>query len=264
MQKWKRAIGLGLLVVLTSGAALAQAKNLAATLGPESYRVGKGVLFTLHQRLSEGSDDHLVSAFIAACDGSWVSNQVKVEVIDDAGDNLRAQQLRMVTRLQSPINGPTDLFEWSDPDAPLRGLRDRVMKLCKTSRPNPRNLLIPVASTEAAAYSVVSSTVLRAGSLIELWTDLSKYREEPIMFNGKPYIQDGQEVLQTVFTGGKTMRRESINCANRTSAVSTAVYYESGAKDPETVDIPKNKLQFKEQVPNSIGETMVEFVCRVF
>ena len=224
MQKWKRAIALGLLVVLANGAALAQAQNLAATFGPESYRVGKGVLFTLHQRLNEGLDDHLVSAYIAACDGSWVSNHVKIELISDAGDNLRAQQLKMLARLQSPVNGPTDLFEWSEPDAPLRGVRDQVMRLCKTSRPVPRNLLIPVASSELEAYSLVSSTVLRKGSMIDLWTEMSNFRKEP----------------------------------------STAVYYESAAKDPETVDIPKNKLQFKEQVPNSIGETMVDFLCKVF
>jgi len=264
MKKWKRAIALSLLVVLTNSAALAQAQNLAVTFGPESYRVGKGVLFTLHQRLNEDLEDYIVSAYIASCDGSWVSNQVKVEVLSEADENLRAQQLKMLTRLQSPISGPPDLFEWSEPDAPLRGLRDQVMRLCKTSRPIPRNLLIPVASTEVVAYSVVSSTVVRKGGVIDLWTEMSNFRQEPMVFNGKPFIQDGKEVLHSVFTGGKTMRRESINCADRTSAVSTAVFYESGAKDPETVDVPKNRLQFKEQVPNSIGEIMVDFVCKVF
>jgi hypothetical protein len=260
---WKRAI-VAAVMFGGVGAAWAQAPASSVSFGPESYRLGKGVVFTLHQKLNEGLPDHLVSAYLAACDGSWVSKPVNREFTFDAGDDLRAQQAEMLVRLQRPIDGPTEIYDWSDPSAPITALRDSVMKLCKTARVIPKNLLVPVASTEVVAYSVVSSTATRKGTMVELWTEMSNFRREPMAFNGKPFIQDGKEVLHSVFTGAKTMRREIINCGNRTSAVSTAVFYESGAKDPETVNIPKNRLEFAEPVPNSIGETMVDFVCKVF
>lgn len=263
MRMWKRAI-VAAAVFCGVGTAWSQPQTPSVTFGPESYRLGKGVFFTLHQKLNEGLQDHIVTAYLAACDGSWVSKPVKTEFTFDAGDDLRAQQAEMLARLQSPTDGPTVIHEWSDPSAPLIGLRGSVMKLCKTARAIPKNLLVPVASTEVVAYSVVSSTVTRKGNMVDLWTEMSNFREEPIVIQGKPFLQDGKEVTHSVFTGGKTMRRESINCGDRTSAVATAVFYESGAKDPKTVNIPRNKLEFTEPVPNTIGETMLDFVCMVF
>lgn len=265
MRKWKRDVIAAVLAMATIGGAGAQDPSPTTSFGPESWRLGRGVVFTLHQKLNEDLPDYLVTAYLAACDGSWVSKPVKVELLSDASNDLRGQQGQMLARLQRPIDGPTVIDDWSTaPGSPMGALRDPVMKLCKTARAIPRNLLLPVASTEVVAYSAVSSTVTRKGGLIDLWTEMSTFREEPIVVNGKPFIQDGKEVLHSVFTGAKTMRRESVNCANRTSAVSTAVIYPGGAREPETITIPKNKVEFSEPVPNSIGETMVDFLCKVF
>lgn len=265
MRKWKHAVIAALAVFGGGGTVWAQSQSPGASFGPDVYRLGKGVLFTLHQRLTEDQPDHLVSAYLGACDGSWVSKPIKFEVNLEDGDNLQAQQKRLLERLQSPIDGPIAIEEWSvAPGSRLGAQRDPIIKMCKSARTIPKNLLVPVASTEVVAYSVVSSTVARKGNLIDLWTVMSDFREEPIVVNGKPFLQDGKEVLHSVFTGAKTMRRESVNCANRAAAVSTAVIYEGGGKVPETINIPRNKMEFSEPVPNSIGETMVDFLCKVF
>lgn len=264
MRELKYAIIAAVAVWASSGAALAQSQSPSVLFGPESYRIGKGVIFTIHQKLDQGLDGYLVTAYLGACDGTWVSGRVEIEINQGAGDDLRAQQEKMLDRLQRPIDGSTIIHDWSDPGAPITGLRDRVMKLCKTARATPRNLLIPVVSAEELAYSLVSSTVTRKGGLVDFWSEMSSFREEPILQDGKPVIHQGKPALRSVFTGAKKMRRESINCSNRTNALSTTVNYEGGTKAPETINIPKNQVEFSETVPNSIGESMVDFVCKVF
>lgn len=252
-------------LLLGSGATWAQAEGSTALLGPQAFRIGSSIMFTVHQRVAGNDSEGLVSTFIASCNGKLVSNPFAFEVTAENVTTLRAQQALMLASLQSPINTSIALGTWEDSDVGYLGpLRTSALRMCNGAQAMPGNVLIPVDASKEVVLSAVGARGSRKGSIVELWTEGASFREEPRMYDGKPIVVDGVEVKKSIFTGAKTLRRETYNCTDRTMGMSAAIKYLEGGKVGDSFDIGSSKPDFSAVVPNSIGESMLDFVCKVY
>lgn len=109
----------------------------------------------------------------------------------------------------------------------------------------------PAVSLGPTAYHVGNSVLITA-------------YERPILFNGKPYIRDGVEVTHAAFTGQTKLTRQIHNCAERSVFMMAVTEYDDPGKVINFSSRDRSQAEFFEVVPGSIGEKLLDFVCKVF
>jgi hypothetical protein len=210
--------------------------------------------------------EFLVRSYLATCDGKSVSGFMRAEYIATASNDIRAQQERAITEHQRPANAPVDLGPWTAASEPhIRRLRADVLRLCKGARQAPRQLIVPVSAAGDSVYSALPATAKRTGSVVEIWTEVSPFTSEPHIYNSVPLRRpDGTPLMRTVFSGEKRLAKEMFNCATREHGVTAVVTYDASGKIESRASQSKEESGFEELVPGSVGESMLDFVCRLY
>lgn len=265
MKVWIQALAATVLAVGAASAAIGQTSTPPVSLGPVVYRVGNSVLFTVHERLDPEGRALFIASHLAACDGSWVSSAIGWSSINDSSLTLRQQQAHLLAEMQKPKKLPVAMLDWSsDIGMELSGHRSRVLSSCKSAQPAPRNTLVPITNADERVHSIVLGTVSRKGNMMEMWVNEARYRERPTLLDGKPYIRDGVEVTHAAFTGQTKLTRQIHNCAERSVSMTAVTEYDDSGKVINSISRDRSQAEFFEAVPGSIGEELLDFVCKVF
>lgn len=269
MCKWKSSLTLviiGLAGVLAGqGFAWAQ-ESMPMVLGQSAYRLGNAVLFTTHVRAGPNDNSSISKPYLAACSGSWLSSSLGTEVFEGSTFDVKRQSALVLERMRSPVVWELRFFSWSNHEEPqVSNLRARVLALCKSAPPAPRNTLIPITHSEDIAISVISGTTVRKGNLVEVWSRHSTFRKEPVLFDGKPFIlPSGKEVTRDAITEQRILARSIHNCSDRTMADLSVTKYDANGRMIDFDDKPRKDAEFTPLVPSSLGEAQHDFVCTVF
>lgn len=245
--------------------AWAQINASKSVMGPQAFRIGKSILFTLHRKVSDSGTDTYVYAYIATCDGKLLSDAFHRLVVPGPSVSLRQQQGDMLNRLKKPVDTAIRLIPSDDPDLGIpRDLLSTALRLCKDALPMPGDVLLPVAQTQERMFSALGARGSRKGTLVDVWSEHEAYKEAPMMVGGAPFVVDGVQIMDRQYTGERTLRRELYNCSNRTRSVSALVTYENGLVVGDTLDRGSKNPEFSALLPNSAGEAVMEFVCKVY
>jgi hypothetical protein len=202
---------------------------------------------------------------LAACDGSWVSSLIASEFISDISIGSKAIEGRVIDNLKVPTENIPDIEQWpSQDDAPLFGFRERVMSLCKTASPAPRNLLIPMSGNDSLAISIVTGSVVRHGVNVEAWTSAATMLKLPKIRQGEQVFVNGIPLFDYSFPGAKVVQRESFNCLARTSGGISLISYDDGGNASSISEVDRKNIKHTLVVPGSVGEAALDLICKVF
>lgn len=234
--------------------------------GSNAQRVGSGVLMYVHQ-LNEGFSSS--AQVLASCEGSWLSSMVRFVVVEALSTTSLEQKVRAKAD-EIPIIA-IEFSDWQQSDLPFAAaLKSNIKAICKGAAPEPRNVAITIASfqetakTPSGSISLLTGSVLRKGSTMEVWLRTTHTKYETVVIGGKPWVIDGVTQTRRVATGPYEMRKVSFNCVERQVAISQYLAYDKDGSISDQASIPKEKVQFFDVVPNSNGESQLEAVCRIY
>ena len=250
MRKWWSGIFAALTGLGALGTAWAQ-----STLGPTTYRVGNAVIYAMVDTTSESL--FISSSFLVGCDGTWGTTPFGSYMGERQSLTLMEMQNKAWQGLSEPTVGQVQFVALDRKrDAEGKESLARVQRLCKSSPPVPRNLLIPIAGTKDEVSSLMTGTVTRKGTTIEAWTSDAKFREEP------PAAGGGSP--QKVFTGEVVKARLVYNCTERTAGILSFVAYDASGSTVERGEWQPKDVIYRAVIPGSALEQRFDFLCKVF
>jgi hypothetical protein len=232
-----------------------------------NYRVGNAVatrIFTL------GRAFNWSERFLLACDGSWLSTGFNFNSHDTEGST--AERLYLARKEENQSNkhaifinqpGESDLTYSAV-------LLARSKQLCSTALPEIRNQPLPVASTATGdggeVISLLTGTSVRTQTNIEIWVRRDAFQnQEQRLPDGTVYrLPSGKIFYQRNFTGQYKLTRQVIDCRKNMIGALQHIEYKSGGQVESSTSVDRSKLQLEATVPDSIGEAVYEWACRLY
>lgn len=98
--------------------------------------------------------------------------------------------------------------------------------------------------------SVDRSSIVRVGSSVKYWTK-QEYAQSQLLENTYPakYYSSAKALVYT-------------NCASKTTATKQGTFYDTNGEPVYSYNYQFTQLSFSEVIPDSIGESELNFVCR--
>lgn len=235
--------------------------QISVTLGSANKKVGNAVLVTLY---SVSGSLSIKSNHLIACDGSWITSGIKPSI------SVRTKPFTPYSEESAELD-PVDFFDSADAGKVYGNVKAHASKLCKTASSEPRNFIIPIAITpERNNEASTSSGVVTGGSIIkgdsvDIWVRKSDFRYAPLVDeDGNARMLDGVAQRYRTRTGDYSMSRTTFNCAELTSATYEHLQYTNNNSTPTSQSLPRENARSSPVVPGSIGEAMLEAVCRIY
>jgi hypothetical protein len=166
---------------------------------------------------------------------------------------------------------PAQFVDWQDSKLFYGpALRAQVQALCKGAAPEPKNVLIPLAAysengkNPGGSIAVLTGTVVRKGGELDAWTRTTHFKLEPVMSGDKPWVYEGVEQKKKMPSGTWEMSRTAFDCANNKMATYQSIDYSKDGISVNQWSVPRANLQLSDVVPNSVGESQLEAICRIY
>lgn len=238
---------------------------------PDLVRVGSAVMAKIYD--FERDYGHLTSSrVLVACDGSWISTMFLHSFdLGNEKDNILARISRLRGNESSLDRVPIEQTSIAASGVPVaRALFNRAKSLCASANREPRNFLIPVAassdkSAEPRTDSIVTGTASRDGSEVDVWIRKTEYKKTArTRLDGTPILRNGSPLYDFEANGNYTLARTAYDCRARRMGFYELSHYKDGADRPESVSSDRTRLKFSSVVPNSVGETLLDWVCQLY
>lgn len=243
--------------------------SVAVSSGASAKRVGKGVLIQVHLR-SSPTNWGWTNQVLAACDGSWLSGTIQAAIHEPSiefpngypGDSM---EINLAPQLEA-----VPLFKGENVDLPYwKSLRTALPALCKSAGEVDKRQLLTVAETTVKlgrgnATSLLVGTAVRKGRQIDVWERVTSFVEEPVIFNGVAMSFGDKPHMKRKATERYTLLRFTFDCERNSSAVYNMAEYDDKGSSPRITSLPKERANFAETIPGSVGETVLETVCQIF
>lgn len=237
--------------------------------GRNANRVGNAVLTYVHQVSSVLG---VSGQMLVACDGTWHSDSIRFSMATDEPPTPQAYEgkARAEEALAAPLD-QTQFIDWNQSKLFYGpALRAQVQPLCRGAVPEPKNMLIPISiydedeKTAGGTTAVLTGTLVRKGSELDVWTRTTFFKLETTMLGGKPWVLDGVEQKHKVPVGTYEMRRTAYDCANNKMATYQSIDYSKQGAVTKQQGIPRANLQLSDVVPNSVGESQLDAICKIY
>ncbi len=233
-----------------------------------NFKIGSAVAVRSYtvSRYSDWSERTLV-----ACDGSWISDSFYFNVHSVEGTSREKIAAMRRDETQDTTSSISRLHPSESKKPATRGLISRLKQLCTTAGAEPKNVLIPIATTGVESdttyetLSLVSGTAVRNGGLLEIWVrtnEISKTeRKDP---DGKVIIVRGVTLYDRQLTGKHNMTRYQVDCRNNSLGALQDIEYAPGGKVNRSFSVERKNVRLDPVVPNSVGEGVVEWACLLY
>ncbi len=224
---------------------------------PGHYRLGNAVIFFV---VSEKESERSVTGHLAACDFSWASNILYRPMLDQTQTD---QQLvaDSTARFEEELVTPIEIKATPAKLAPFGELiRSNISTLCKTGRPAPTTMQLTISQQADGVATVYAGRVTRTGGLIDAWIRRVRLEANPAFLQGSEPGKLPNPFLKSTKVVGKMV----FDCKRRMAAVLTYQDYDKEGKPTDSGTIQRKDLNFQEPVPGSVGDTEIDFICKVF
>lgn len=258
---------LGMLLTATAMTpSWAQDSKTTKTLGPDVFRLGKSVLFTVHAPSHSAPSVYTVSYHLAACDGSWVVQAFAVQFLTEAAGNHKALQAMALDALTKPREMAIEFEDWPKNDDSFLGpYRTQVLRKCSAAKPVPRGVLLQLAKSKSDYHFVLASTAVRKGNVIDAWTVDYPFTSKPVTLEGIPLKSSGEVITAPEFAEQRTvMARDLYECASNSSTAVSYLRYGRDGRVEKSIELAKEQQRSKPNVPLSVAEVITEGICKIF
>jgi hypothetical protein len=233
-----------------------------------NFKIGSAVAVRLYSVANYAA---LSERTLVACDGSWISNSFYFNVHSVEGTSREKIAAMRSDETQDTTSSISRLHPSESKKAATRGLISRLKQLCTTAGAEPKNVLIPIATTGVESdttyetLSLVSGTAVRNGGLLEIWVRTNEISKTQQMGpDGKPIIVDGLTIHHRQLTGKHNMTRYQIDCRNNSLDTLQDIEYAPGGKVNRSFSVDRKNVRLNPVVPNSVGEGVVEWACLLY
>lgn len=269
------------LLVFAQNAVLAQSQlpieigsdksgRIAVSAGAVNQRAGNAALVRL-LKISNDKSPAFAYTVMVACDGSWVTTGIQAAVKLD--NRLSFEELESYAKSQEeavPLGvmefqnvGESELFYASL-------LAKKAPQLCKSAGRERRNTLIPVAGADkgddtGTYLALLLGTAVKKGSVIDIWTRTTSFKRVPYLdANNQPLELNGVVQKKTETTGRYILDHTAFDCRNRTMGTYESAEYAASGMTPVSFAVPRDQMKPSSIVPGSVGEMMLDAVCRIY
>lgn len=244
--------------------------KLAVSAGTENQRVGKAVLAHVQGNLT---DINVVTSHtvLLACDGSWISTPVQFAA--QFNKTAGFSEIERYGKSQEDEIPLDRIFFQGKDESDLDFaaiLTKRAPQICKTAGHEPRNILIPVASTvdkdgTGGSMAIVLGTSAKNGNIIDLWIRTTDFKTVPKLDDqGIPITVAGKVQMHRVPVGSYSLGRGAFDCRNREFGFYHSVSYAGPNATPTSDTVQRANLRLSPAVPGSVGEVELDAICKLY
>lgn len=237
--------------------------------GGNANRVGNSVLTYVHHiSATAGSSIQ----YLMACDARWLSESIRSNFV--ASNSVSPQGLETMAKGKSGSGIPLEfahLYEWEQrPTDFAVALKPFMRALCGGAAPEPKDVVIPigeyveVGEKPSESFALLTGTAVRNGNMVDAWIRVAKFKLEPTVLNGMPWMYNGVAQTHKVATGAYEMLKTVYDCSNRLLSVYQKSEYDKDGRVTNRVNVPREPIEFWPLVPNSVGEQQVDAICKIY
>ena len=197
--------------------------RVAVGSGTNAQRIGNAVLTYVHRHGIDNSFA-LSSPVLFGCDGSWIDT-LEATGHEKLEWSPKAYEAKARAASFNSVQSPIEINDWNLSSLFFaKKLRSHVNTICKSAAAEPRNVQIPLSvypedgNTPGGVGALLSGSLSRKGSVIDLWMRHSFFKLNVQMVDGSPWVVNGVEQKFREPTGAYEMRRSAFDCFNRRMA----------------------------------------------
>lgn len=246
--------------------------RIAISAPSDSSRVGNAVLLRVYYFNFKAKNGY-VTRVLASCDGKWVSTDFS-QVLQpfDSMTLLEQQQHALIMEDKVELGTSSlSMIKVADAAGSVESvIASKMPNYCKRSGKELRNFYIPIArGTEVdgvmkVAY-LATGTSEKLKDTIDVWFQFVEYELVPMRrLDGAPAIGEGSIIKIPKPTGNRELERSTYDCARRRSGLSQQVIYRPGKVEPAVIAHPRESLKLSVVMPNTLGETTLDWVCAIY
>ncbi len=240
----------------------------------EISRFGRGIIVPL---ISEYSFMTAAEWRYFSCDGRYISDEYGSEFLGN--DELKGNIDLLISKIndvrQKPSPYINEIIEHSESTfAAKNEVRRLLPQLCAKAKPEPRGILWPFVKSQAdkkstsEVTSVMSGYGKRTGDVVDGWFQ-ENYSSTEVMknSNGEPIMRPNgtpRTFSRMRSDLGQSKTRVSVNCRTNQIAILSVNKTDEYGRVVRSGSFDADRPTYSAAVPQSVGEAMVEILCRLY